>query len=417
MTHRVRLLLGGGVAVVLAACAAVPTANQQTILRVVMADDWASTAVVGEVVADFEAAHDGVRVQIESSPFSQIQDLVVTASDIGEPYDVAHWHAFAAAAADMAEPLDDLWERHGLRAAEYLPGAYEDVVWARRRYGIPLDTSALVLLANQEAMRDAGVRARDLATLDGFREAVTRLTDADRGQYAVTVSASSWAAYGWVRAHGGDLVDIDDDGHPTFTFDDPRAIAAVDLLGQMVADGAAPSPFAPDQALDAVQAFAQGMTVLHPSGSWDLPVTAGSTTTRLREIQVLPLPSGGKDAGTVLGGSSLFVPRGAAHRELAFAFMLAMTEDDVALRLAQEEGRLPARHRVFEDPWFREDPGIAAVVDQLPRASVMRVIAYPEISNVFRETLERVLTGAQDAQSAMLAAQRYAEQWVEESTP
>lgn len=137
--------------VLLGGCSTEASSNGPEVLRVVMADDWANAPVIEEVIAGFEDEHD-VRVEVQGSPFSQVADLVRSAEEAGESYDLAHWHAFAAGAAGLARPVEDLWEAHDLVDAEYLPGALQSVTWAQTRYGVPLDVNALVLLARREAL-------------------------------------------------------------------------------------------------------------------------------------------------------------------------------------------------------------------------------------------------------------------------
>ncbi|MEX0834841.1 MAG: extracellular solute-binding protein, partial [Nitriliruptor sp.] len=136
----------------LTGCASGTAAAPRPALSVVLADDWETAPTVRQVVRDFERDHE-VRVQVQAAPFSQIPDLVRNASDLGDPFDLAHWHAFAAAADGLAEPLDERWRVAGLRAADYLPGAVDDVTWEGVRYGVPLDVNALVLLASADALR------------------------------------------------------------------------------------------------------------------------------------------------------------------------------------------------------------------------------------------------------------------------
>jgi multiple sugar transport system substrate-binding protein len=399
-------------ALLLHACAATAAPAEPAVLRVVMADDWATAPVVREVVDDFERDHQGVRVQMQAAPFSQIPELVASGQALGQPYDLAHWHAFAAAAADLAEPLDAQWEAAGLTDGEYLPGALADVVWRGGRYGVPLDTNALVLLVNRDALAEVGRTADDLRTFDGFREVVDEIAAAGTVEHVMAVSASSWPAYGWIRAHGGELVRIDDaTGEPTFTFDDPGTVAALDLLAALVRDGQAPPPFAPDLALDAVQSFAVGDVAIHATGSWDLPVIARAAEGDL-DVVVHPLPQLDPDRPrTVLGGSSLFVPAGSEHVDLAFELMLRLTEDPVALQLAEQEGRLPARARVFSEPLFTSDPLVATFVAELPHADVMPLIAYPEVADVFREAMEDLVAGRLSAQEAMDKVQAFSQRW------
>jgi ABC-type glycerol-3-phosphate transport system substrate-binding protein len=399
----------------LVGCASAPPASEPLVLRVLLADDWASAPAVGEVVDEFERANPGVRVQIQGSPFSQIPEVVASAIDLGQPHDVAHWHAFAAASAGIAEPLDDLWEEAGLDPDAYLPGALEDVSWpSEERYGVPLDTNALVLMANEQHLRQAGVAPEALATLGAFPASTAELMAGRDAEHAISISSSSWAAYGWIVASGGSLVEIDEMGEPTFTFEDPGTLRALELMVGLVRDGRSPSPFAQDLSLDAVAAFATGDVALHASGSWDLPITrrALQSEYQVEEIAVLPLPQVSTTPRTVLGGSSLFVPTGAPERELAFELMLALTEDDVALRLAQEEGRLPAKTRVLEHELFASTPDLAAFVEQLEYAEVMPLIAYPEVAGAFRDSLEDVLRQRVTPEEAMREVQAFADDWL-----
>lgn len=404
------LLLAGP----LAACASAPQAAEETTLSVILADDWASTATVTEVVSQFERDHEGVRVRVQGAPFSQILDMTRTAAELDQPYDVAHFHAFAAGATGDAQAIGDLWDAHGLSADRYLDGAVQGVTWdGDVRYGVPLDVNAMVLLANERLLEAAAITPDDLADASRFLEVARSLADSDEVDHALTVSGSTWAAYGWVRAFGGDVLQRASDGTVTFTFDDPRTVSALDALGQLVEDGSAPPPFAPDLALDAVAAFASGATALHASGSWDLSVTSRSVDAELTEddVAVLPLPRGrdeGADTGTVLGGSSLFIPTGSEQRELAFAFMLALTEPEVGLQFAFEEGRLPALVAAYDDPRFSADDRLAAFVEELADADVMPLLAYPGLDTGFAEAVELVLRG-EDAALTLAELQARAE--------
>jgi hypothetical protein len=149
---------------------------------------------------------------VQSAPFSQIPDLASSGVELGQPHDLVHWHAFAAAAAGFAQPIDDLWEAKALTAEEYVPGALEDVTWDGQRYGVPLDINALVLMVNEASFERAGLELDDVATLAGFEQAAEQVVDTGASAYAITVSASSWAAYGWIVANGGQLLTRDADG-------------------------------------------------------------------------------------------------------------------------------------------------------------------------------------------------------------
>lgn len=407
-------LLGVAAALFVAACQE-PDGSDPRVLRVMLADDWASAPTVLEVVDDFEAAHPGVRVQIQATPFAQIPDRIRQSIDLGQQPDVAHWHAFAAAAAGLADPVDEAWSAAGWRTEDFLPGAVDGVTHQGQRFGVPLDVNALVLLANPTLLAQAELDAGDLATTEGFRAAAAAVTERTDAEHAIAVTGSSWAAYGWIVAGGGRVMEDQGADLPRFTFDEPATVDALQLLVDLVETGAAPPPFAPDLAVDAVAAFASGTTALHASGSWDLPTTrrAQQAGVVLPDVEVLALPQAvPEQPRTVLGGSSLFIPRGAPEPTLAFAFMDAMTRDEVALELALTEGRLPARVRVYDAPPFQAAEDLAAFVALLDTAEVMPLIAFPEVAAAFRDGLEQALSGRRSPADALADVQRVADAWL-----
>lgn len=394
-------------ALLVSACGSGSQADEATTtLRVLMADDWAGTPAVVAAVRDFEREHDGVRVQIQGQTFARIPDSVRAAIESGEPIDVAQWHAFAAAAQGLAEPLDEEWER--LDPDAFLPGAIDDVRWEGRYYGVPLDVNAMVLMLNADRLAEVGLAVPSEPTSFGDIAAIARATtSADGSRRGLAIASSSWSSYGWIRANGGEVVDIGEDGKVRFLLDSPEVVEALAFLGGLVRSGVAFPPVAQQASTDAFALFQTQTAALHVSGSWETPSLEGEPW----ELAVRPLPRGmtGTTEGSALGGSSLFVPRDSANRRLAFAFMVHLTSDEYALRLAQEEGRLPARRAVFDAPFF-DSPMLQTVIAQLETARPMRLIAFPDAARAFTGAIDAILTGRADAAAALADAQESAEQ-------
>ncbi|MGH3666454.1 MAG: sugar ABC transporter substrate-binding protein [Egibacteraceae bacterium] len=405
--RRRREALGVLLAALTAACVGAPATTEARSLTVVMADDWATTEPVTDAVRDFEANHPGVTVQVQGLPFNQIMDAVAAGVAAGDPPDVVQQHAFAAAAVELAEPVDDLWQRW-LDPAEYLPGAVKDVSWAGRRYGVPLDTNAMVLFANTDALRATAAQLpagpTTFAEVARVAEAVSTRDGSRRG---IALASSSWTTYGWIRANGGEIVHVADDGAVRFSFTDPAVVAAVDFLGKMVRDMDAFPPETRDVSADAFTLFRTERAALHVSGTWEVAALDELGLDWSYDIRPLPRGVDGTTQGSALGGSSLFIPRGSGERALAFEFMIHLTGDDYALRLAKEEGRLPARPRVFDDPFFHT-PVYRTVLKQLETAHPLLIPAFPEAAEAFKQAYEDVLTGRAGAQDALRHAQAVA---------
>lgn len=375
-----------------------------TTLRVMMTDDWATPPVL-DAVRDFEGAHPGVRVVMDKAPIKGMLDSVRGSAS---PPDVVQGHAFAAAAQGLAQPLDDLWDKH-LKAEEFFPGPLDDVTFGGQRYGVPLDTNALVLLYNADHFRAAGLPLpRGAMSFPQMEQVAQALAASAGGRPALALGTSTWQTFGWVGANGGEYVHIGTDSRPELRFDSPAVVGAVGFLAGLVAQGLALPPRAADtHSSDVFALFESGATSMYTSGSWDIAKLRKSRPGV--DYRAAPMPTGltGTTEGSAVGGSSLFVPKGSNQRKLAFDFMTHLISDRYALRLAQEQGRLPVRSRVYSDRHF-EDPVLQVVVDQLRTARPERIDSYPEAGKVLATAIDQILREHKDAEATLREAQAQA---------
>lgn len=394
------LVLAAGVA-----CGDLTPGAPRTVLTVLMANDWAGVAPVVDAVRGFEAAHPGVRVDIEGIYFEFMAETVRSSVARGNPPDVVQWHAFAAGAQGTAEPLDDLWRVRGLGDDEFLPGAIEDVTWAGVKYGVPLDTNAMLLIYNGELLAAAGVRQPgETLTFEGLQAMAEALTSADGARRAIALPSSTWHTYGWIRANGGEVVEVGPGGKPSFTLNRRENVEAMGFLASLVRRKLAfPPTGLPGDRTDAFALFRSGSAAMHASGSWDVAALAREHAPVPYGVAVMPKGAGGS-TGTAMGGSSFFVPRGSRRRELAFDFMLRVIDDRRALRLAQEEGRLPARLGVYDEPYFQNDV-MRTFLTQLRTAHPFRLESFPEANKAFHSALDDILEGRREAAAALRDAQ------------
>ncbi len=404
----VRLAVALTATVVLATACGDSGNGSTTVLRVVMTDDWV-TGPFTDAVREFERTHPGVRVDIDKGPINRMADVVRAGISSGAPPDVVQGHAHTGAGQDLADPVDDLWEHHGITPAEYLPGAVEDVTWGGKRYGLPLDSNAMALLYNRALFDQAGVAPPDpTMTFLDFERLAERLTTPDGSRRALVVPIDAWVTYGWVRANGGELVQVDESARPNFSLNHPAVVETLDYLDRLVDTGVAFGPTGPDaRSTDAYALFRSGASAMYATGSWDLVRILREQPGGNYGVALMPRGVTGATQGTAMGGSSLWIPRGAENRELAFEFMLLLTSDRYALRLAKEEGRLPVRPRVLTDPYFGE-PRLNVFVQQLATAHPPTLGAHQEAAEAFDDALNRILREDVAPRTALDDAQRRA---------
>lgn len=404
----VRVLLVVGLLV--AACSGPESAQDAppTVLRVLMTDDWGSRPAFLAAVRDFENWHQGVRVEVQKLPIRNMAESVRAQVAEGDPVDLVQWHAYAAGAQGLAEPVDDLWESAGMEVDEFFPGAVADVRWGDNLYGIPLDINALVLFYRPESFAALNLSPPGEGTTFGDLERYgDALATPDGSRRVISLANSYWAAYGWVKANGGELVTVEN-GEPRFTLDSPPVVETLAFLSRMVQQGKAYGPVGANSSADSLAHFRAGLAVTHASGSWDLAKLDSEELGTTYGAALLPQGTTGRTRGSVTGGSSLFIPEGARNRELAFELARVITADAHALRLAKEERRLPVRPRVYADPFF-DDPILDVVLEQLETAHPLLIEAFPEAAAAWDAAISEVLRNGADPLATLRAAQAKAE--------
>ncbi len=376
-----------------------------TTLRVLMTDDWV-TAPFLQAVRDFERLHDDVRVVVEKGPIRLQTDTVRAGISAGSPPDVVQGHAFSAASQGLAQAVDDLWAT-SLVADEFFPGAVEDVTWNGKKYGVPLDTNAMVLMYNVDHFRQAGLPdPQPSMSMEEFARTAAALSTPDGTRRGLAIPTSGWWTYGWIKANGGEVVQVGEDGRATVTLDAPPVVNALGFLSGLInARDAFPPRGSDAHSEDAFALFASGVASMHTSGSWDV-ATINNNRIRINYgTTLMPAALGG---GTALGGSSTWVPVGSKHRELAFEFMTHLAADRYALRFADEEGRLPVRLRVFENDLF-QNRDMRVFQEQLKTAHPQLLSAFPASSDAYDNAIDSILrTNGRDPATALAEAQALA---------
>jgi ABC-type glycerol-3-phosphate transport system substrate-binding protein len=381
-------------------------------LRVWMAADYATQPPILDLVADFQRAYPNVKIEVTGYTWEDMPSKVRLAISQGNPPDLAHQHPFVMGAQGMATPLDDLWQQWGA-AAQFMPGAMDDVTWQGVRYGVPLDINALFMIYNKAAFARAGLAApgRDY-TFEQLRSDLEKLTTPDHSRYGMALSASGWDMYGLVRSNGGELSD-ERSGKLVPTLDDPRVVETVRFFTEVGHDqlGTLP-PLQPRQSDHPVALFGQHKVALFFSGPWDIArLKQEAQPDVFAEVgtALLPVARPGAPNASVQGGGGLFVPKGAAHREAAFEFMKWVVSDRYALRIAKEMGRYPVRTALYDDRYFKSEPLLAPFLEQLKNARPYRLEAYADIHRIWEDAIRASFSPSADVAAILDDAEERAQ--------
>lgn len=379
-----------------------------TTLKVWFANDYYNEPPIVDLMKEFKQAYPKVSIEVDQAEWSSMRNKVRDAIGSGTPPDVAHQHAFVFGAQNYAEPLDDLWDSWGKEAVgRFMPGSLDDVSWNNVKYGVPLDINALFLIYNKKMFQDAGLAEPGADyTYPKLLADAKKLTKADGSRYGLSIKQGAWDIFGLLRSNGGELIQ-EQGTRPTAKLDNPANSKVLQFLADLVNKDKVSLLYASSRNLEPVELFKQRKIAMFFSGPWDLKVLERTAPDVYAEVGTATLPRGfdGKTTGSVQGGGSLFVPKGAKNKELAFEFMKWAASPKYQLRLAREMGRFPVLSDLYKESYFTDQPLLKPYLEQLKTARPYKLEAYSIADLTWEQTVASVFNGS-DATISLADANR-----------
>lgn len=369
-----------------------------------------SAALLREIAAEFNAAHEGPPVVVErAGGYSEIFRKVSASIRAGKlPAMAVSYESMTAeyVLAGAAAPLDDLIgdSETGMAAGD-LEDFFPEVIASNRfgqfdgrMYSFPFAKSVLMLYHNRRVLRDAGIAAPP-ETWDEFLEQCRRVK-ARTGKHAHAISVDCSTVSAMIFSHGGEVYA----GGET-QFDRPAAVAAFTLYETLAKEGLAyqitPGTFDDEVALanDRI-----AFTLRTSSGRAGVAHTMGDPADRWGWSRI-PQADPARPATVLFGPNVTIFNTTPEQRRAAWAFVRHFTAPDTAARWAVETGYLPVRrsaidHPVLQAHWAAWD-GARAAYDCLPFARVEpNVVGWQEVRGLVERALTEVLTGLKPAAQA-----------------
>ncbi|HMA38023.1 MAG TPA: sugar ABC transporter substrate-binding protein [Chloroflexia bacterium] len=380
-------------------------------LHVLFAADYYQVKPVTAVIAAFMQMYPNVKITVDGLDWGQIPARIRTEIAEGQvSIDLAHQHAFVMGAQGYAEPLDDLWPQ--IDASTLMPGSIEDTTWKGVHYGVPLDINSLFTIYRKDLYQKAGIpEPGPTWTYAQARADARKLTQND--VYGIAVDPGAWGMSGHVRANGGDLLSADG---KTATLATPQASEILQYMSDLIrVDHVSPPPPAAGQRYDPVTQFWAGKVAILWTGPWDLgrirneaPAAFKAACPNLSCIGTTTLPHGmtGATTGSVQGGGSLFVPKGAQHKEVAFELMRWYLSPVYQLAMVTDQARYPVLKALYSDPVLTGDPLSAPFFAQLQSAHPYKLEANPQADQAWADAVTAILAGAPAVDTLKSAQQK-----------
>ncbi|MET8830972.1 extracellular solute-binding protein [Streptomyces sp. NPDC004610] len=349
-----------------------------------------------ELVKEFEAANEDIKVKYVNVPFDQAQNKFDTAAGSKGAPDVLRsevgWTP-AFAKKGFFLPLD------GTEAladqAKFQPSLIEQATYEDKVYGVPFTTDTLALVYNKKLFADAGVQPP--TTWDELKTAAATIKE-ETGVDGYWGSTSAYYAQSFLYGEGTDTVDAT---AKKITVTSPEAKKGYETWKSLFDGEGLRKANTTAEAYGAIQdAFVNGEVASIIQGPWEITnFYKGSAFADKNNLGIATVPAGSSgEAGAPTGGHNLSVYAGsdASRQEAALKFVNFMTSAKAQETIALKNSTLPTRDDAYTDQ-VKADPGIAGYQGVLAAAQPRP--ALPEYSSLWGPLDEELLAIAGDKKS------------------
>ncbi len=317
-------------------------------------------ALINQAGSQYQQAHPGTTVTIQSFPASDFHDKFVTAVKAGQGPDVASVDSAWVSGLAAADTLASIDDRFGAVKDQFLPGPAATGAYLGKQYAVPWYTNNVGLYWNKKQFQAAGLSGPP-TTWQELVDYGKKLTSGNN--YGLMLGSSGFGAFLWFPfawQNGATL--ISDDGK-TASFNSQAGQEA----WQFYADLYLSQKIVPEDIKSARTSwdeyfapFIQERVAMMMTGDWGIkPVQSGNPNL---DFGIAPLPAG-KQKATVIGGYDLAIPKTSKNQDSAWGFLqfLASKEQEPML---EGYGRVPARQDVGASDYAKQNPLLQAFIDQ-----------------------------------------------------
>lgn len=312
------------------------------------------TEFLKELLAEFEAEHPNIKVEVITVPWGQSFQKLLTMVQAGQAPDVvelpARWLALYANAGWLEDlsPYVESWE-----------GADEltDRTWQVARafndtpYFVPYGFGLRALYYNTKLFEQAGIDGPP-ETVEEFQEAARKITELGPNRYGYCLrggSGSFDSVMMFMAAHMGSAQWFDENGESTF--DSPGAIEGIQFMIDLYQNGHAPRDSIGWGFNEVVSGFYSGTCGMLDQD----PDTLNPVSEHMNpdDYDIAPMPVGphGK-AYPKLGVAGWAVLSETDHPDAAWELVSFLASADVSTRWGKQIGRLPTAKAAQDDEFY-----------------------------------------------------------------
>ncbi|MEQ8658269.1 MAG: sugar ABC transporter substrate-binding protein [Hyphomicrobiales bacterium] len=403
------LLLGVGTAALMA----VGPAQADTTLRLVeVITSPERTAVLEELVAQYEAENEGVTVEITSLPWGQAFETLATMVAGGDIPDVVEmpdtWAALYAGSGRLASLEDHIagWEHGGTLTDKTLAMGRQ----AGEAYMIPYGFYLRAMFYNRNLLAEAGVESPP-GTMEEFMAAAAAVSELD-GKSGYCLRGGPGGTNGWIMmaaAMNGTNEFFTEDGQSRIN--EPGSVEGIQFLLDIYQNGYAPRDSVNWGFNEIVAGFYSGTCAFLDQDPDALIAIAERMDAD--DFAVMPMPVGPSgQAFPTIGFAGWSIFNTTEHEDEAWDLVASLSSPEANSVWAQRVGVIPIHEGADQDPYFQTEQ-FSGWFDTLNGEQYVPTVmpTFLEEWGFFASTI--VLETSQEALLGQRSAQDLADEWAE----
>jgi sn-glycerol 3-phosphate transport system substrate-binding protein len=374
------------------------------------------TAFIQRMVEDFNFTHPNIEVTAEyKGSYRDTLNASILAAKQGKAPHVVHIFEVGSQLAidsGIFMPFEDTVNDGDYAMLDDFVGGVANYYRIEGKfYSVPFNSSNPILYYNKSLFKKAGLDPDKPPTTFGeIIGASKKLKESGAAEYGITWPLHTWFVEQWI-ANQGELLADNENGRAaraTNILADSKAMKKImtwwkDLYEQKLYAYSGK----PEDWDGANNLFISGQAAMLITSTSDVTIMQNSAAENNFELGTgpLPAPDGIERQGVVVGGASLWMPKGhsAIANEATKTFLLWFTNTENEVRWHKGTGYFPVRNSAVgvldKELWFKRNPAYQVAFDQLLATKPARATQgallgiFPEFRTIMEDAVQKIFAG------------------------
>lgn len=357
--------------------------------------------VLREILDNFEAENDDIKVELELTPNPQYWTKLEAAATGAAMADIVWMNGpnfINYASNGVIEPINEYLENSDVDLANYPESLVNLYTYNDEVYGIPKDWDTTALWYNEDLFDAAGVDyPTNDWTFEDLEQAAAQLTDESAGVWGIAANyGTQEGMYNVIPQNGGYVINEE---RTQSGYDMPESIEALEKYVGLIESGVSPSLEVQTDTAPR-DLFASGKLAMVYAASWNIPVFVNSPVADSINLVEMPAMS---QKGAVIHGLIYALNAKSENKDEAFRVIEYLASEEANEHWAASGAVIPAYEGAL-DTWlnFRPDYNLEAYVNSLEYSVPFPISARSSVWNQFEaDAINDMYTGTRSVEETM----------------